>query len=634
MCGIAGFVAGPGFAAGDGERRRLLAAMTGTMAHRGPDGEGLWLENEVALGHRRLSIIDLAAGAQPMRDADGRAAVTFNGEIYNFLEIRRELEAKGYKFLTNSDTEILLNGYLAWGEGCLDRFEGMFAFAVWDRRRRVLFAARDRYGKKPFYYTLQNGVFAFASELSALKVLPGLRFETPRGMLAKFLAHEYCPTPETIFREVHKLKPAHYLVYENGQVANRPYWDLPVPDESTRESEEGLSRRLIELLAAATARRLVSDVPLGMFLSGGLDSSAVAALMTRNSSTVKTFSIGFTEASYDESKYARLVASRLGTEHHERILDAAACGELLPSIVERFDEPMSDPSIVPTYLLSGVTREKVTVALGGDGGDELFAGYETFYAFKLAEWYNRLPSFVRERVLDPLAGVLPMSSGYVNLRLAAQTFLAGARAPRWQRVQRWLAAFSPELLGGVLEGAGARALAPESLYARTRELYEGYPAADPLAKIFYVYARQYLLDYILVKVDRCSMLQSLEVRAPFLDRDVAEFVWRLPVALKLRGFTGKYLLRRALAGIVPPEVLRRPKRGFLIPVSQWLRGVLRPVMEELLGEAHLRRQGLFNPGQVRRLVSEHVSGAADHRRPLWTLLVLQIWLRRNAPTIV
>jgi len=634
MCGIAGFVAGPGFAAGDGERRRLLAAMTGTMTHRGPDGEGLWLENEVALGHRRLSIIDLACGAQPMLDADGRAAVTFNGEIYNFREIRRELEGKGFVFKTNSDTEILLNGYLAWGEGCLDRFEGMFAFALWDRRRRILFAARDRYGKKPFYYTLQNGVFAFASELTALRVLPGLRFETPRRTLAKFLAHEYTPTPETIFREVYKLGPAHYLVLEAGKLITRPYWDVPVPDETTRESEADLGRRLIELLDAATAKRLVSDVPLGMFLSGGLDSSAVAALMTRHSSTVKTFSIGFTEASYDESKYARLVAEHLGTEHHERILNATACGELLPSIVERFDEPMSDPSIVPTYLLSGVTREKVTVALGGDGGDELFAGYETFYAFKLAEWYNRLPAFAREHVLAPIAARLPMSSGYVNMRLAAQTFLAGARLPRWLRVQRWLSAFSPELLDGVMEDAGALALAPESLYARTRELYESYPSKDPLAKIFYVYARQYMLDYILMKVDRCSMLQSLEVRAPFLDRDVAEFVWRLPVSLKLRGFTGKYLLRRALAGIVPAQVLSRPKRGFLIPVSQWLRGVLRPQVEELLGEEHLRAQGLFNPAQVRRLVAEHASGAADHRRPLWALLVLQIWLRKNAPSIV
>ncbi|MBF0481404.1 MAG: asparagine synthase (glutamine-hydrolyzing) [Desulfovibrionaceae bacterium] len=634
MCGIAGFVAGPDFAPGDGERRRLLAAMAGTMAHRGPDGQGLWLENEAALGHRRLSIIDLAAGAQPMLDADGRAAVTFNGEIYNFLEIRRELEAKGFVFRTNSDTEVLLNGYLAWGEGCLDRFEGMFAFALWDRKRRVLFAARDRYGKKPLYYTLQNGVFAFASELTALRVLPCLRFETPRAMLAKFLAHEYAPAPETIFRGVHKLEPAHCLILEAGRIVTRPYWDLPVPDASTRESEADLGRRLIELLDAATARRLVSDVPLGVFLSGGLDSSAVAALMARHCSLVKTFSIGFEEASYDESKYARLVASGLGTEHHERILNATRCGELLPSIVERFDEPMSDPSIVPTFLLSGATREKVTVALGGDGGDELFAGYETFYAFKLAEWLSRLPSFASGRLLDAVAARLPMSAGYVNPRLAAQTFLAGAKLPRWLRVQRWLSAFSPELLSGVLAGGESRCLAQETLYARTRELYERYPSTDPLAKIFYVYARQYMLDYILVKVDRCSMLQSLEVRAPFLDRDVAEFVWRLPVSLKLRGFTGKYLLRRALSGIVPPQVLSRPKRGFLIPVSQWLRGVLGPLMEELLGEEHLRAQGLFNPAPVGRLVAEHLAGTADHRRPLWTLLVLQIWLRKNDPSII
>lgn len=615
--------------------------MTDTLAARGPDGEGQWVDGSAALAHRRLSIIDLATGAQPMQDQSARAIVTFNGEIYNYRELRAELQALGFAFATSSDTEVLLNAWLAWGEACLDRLEGMFAFALWDRPSQTLFAARDRYGKKPFFYTLQNGVLAFASELTALRRLPFLSLTTPRSTLARFLAYEYCPTPESIHQEVLKLPPAHFLVFKDGQLRSTPYWSLPVPEEAPRAAldripEAELCERLAALLDKAVARRLVSDVPLGVFLSGGLDSSLVAALMTRHSSRVKTFSIGFTEASYDESGYARLVAKRLGTEHHERILSANDCGALLPDIVERFDEPMSDPSIVPTYLLSALAREHVTVALGGDGGDELFAGYETFYALRIADWYNRLPGLLRKGVAEPLAGLLPMSTGYVNPRLAVQAFLDGAGAPPWQRVQRWLTPFGPELLRRIMpqDMRDAPHLSPEALFAPTRSLYDAYPAQTPLAKSFAVYARQYLLDYILVKVDRCSMMHSLEVRAPLLDRDLAEFVWRLPVDMKLRGLRGKHLLRKAAAGLVPDEVLRRPKRGFLIPVAGWLRGVLRPLMQDLLGEAALARQGLFDPQAVGRLMEEHLSGRADHRRPLWTMLVLQLWLRKNAPVIV
>jgi asparagine synthase (glutamine-hydrolysing) len=634
MCGIAGFILLPGGGAAPGaedERAALVTAMTDTMKTRGPDGAGVWVEGPAALGHRRLSIIDLAAGAQPMLDAGGRAAVTFNGEIYNYRELRAELEAKGFAFATGSDTEVILNGWLAWGEACLDRFEGMFAFALWDRKTRTLFAARDRYGKKPFFYTLQNGVFAFASELSALRALPFLRFTTSRRQIAQFLAYEYCPTPASIHREAAKLPPAHFLILrEGGEPRIAPYWTLPAPEERATAPEPELCERLVALLDRAVARRLVSDVPLGVFLSGGLDSSLVAALMARHG-PVKSFSIGFREASYDESPHARLVAGRIGSDHTERILDADACGALLPEIVERFDEPMSDPSIVPTYLLSKLTREKVTVALGGDGGDELFAGYETFYAMRLADWYARLPGFARAAA-GPLSGLLPQSSGYVNPRLMVRTFLDGADNPAWQRTQRWLTPFPPELLRRVMPGPGLD-LSPQAVFAPTRALYDACPADTPLAKSFAVFARQFLLDYILVKVDRCSMMHSLEVRAPLLDRDVAEFVWRLPVDLKLRGLKGKHLLRRAARGIVPDEILRRPKRGFLIPVAGWLRGVLRPLLLDVLSQGALKRQGLFDAQEVARLVEEHLSGRADHRRPLWTLLTLSLWLNRHKPEI-
>lgn len=635
MCGIAGLVhLRAQDVPADGERLAWLRAMTDVIERRGPDGQGHALYGQAALGHRRLSIIDLGTGGQPMEDANGLAAVTFNGEIYNYLEIKTRLEAKGYVFRTNSDTEIILNAYLDKGPACLDDFEGMFAFALWDKRDRTLFAARDRFGKKPFFYTLQNGVLAFASELTCLRVLPFLRLTIPIQAIARFLAYEYVPTPQSIYKEAQKLPPGHFLLLKDGNARVESYWEPPLPGEKAPGDERECCERLRELLAQAVKRRLVSDVPLGVFLSGGVDSSTVAALMAGMSSRVKTFSIGFTEASYDESRYARMVADRYRTEHHERILSADECGELLPGIVAKFDEPMADPSIVPTYLLSQVTREKVTVALGGDGPDELFAGYEYYSGFKFAEYYGRIPGFLRKGVIEPLARRLPQSAGYVNPRFVAETFLKGARAPRWLRAQTWLSAFHPDALAAVWSSPDKAMLAPENLFAPTRALYDRYPAKEPLARLFYLFARQYMLDYILVKVDRCSMMHSLEVRAPFLDRDVAEFAYSLPPSMKLHGFTRKYLLKKTAEGLLPREILYRQKRGFLIPSAKWLRESLRPQLMELTGEAFLRNQGLFDPKAVAAMRDEHLSGAKDHRKALWTLLVLQLWLQNNAAGIV
>ena len=630
MCGIAGFVNTGGNALPQ-DASRVLEAMTTRMAHRGPDGHGQLLSGPAALGHRRLSIIDLSSGGQPMEHHSGRCAVTFNGEIYNYREIKAELEAKGHAFRTSSDTEVILAGWLEWGPDCLDRFEGMFAFALWDGSSQTLFCARDRFGKKPFFYTLQNGTFVFASELSALALYPGLNLSVSPDTLARFLAYEYVPTPDSIYREVRKLPPSHYLLLRGGNVTVEPYWQLPGP-EPTRASEQELCEELRERLTRAVKRRLVSDVPLGVFLSGGIDSSIVAGLMAQLAPRIKTFSIGFKEASYDESSYARLVAKRWDTDHHERILAAEDCADLLPEIVTRFDEPMADPSIAPTYLLSKITREKVTVALGGDGADELFAGYEHFIGLKASRWYNALPGFVRAGVIAPLCRALPASEGYVNLRLGAATFLAGASQPEWLRIQTWLTALHPEQQRALWLAPGAGVLDRENLYASTRRFFERAPGAA-LDKAAHTYLRQFLLDYILVKVDRCTMMHSLEARAPFLDREVAEFACRLPFGFKLRGLTRKYILKKALADVLPREILTRNKRGFLIPVAKWLRGRLRPLMDELLGEAHLRAQGLFEPKAVRALVEEHASGRADRRKELWTMLVLQLWLKHNNPSI-
>lgn len=638
MCGIAGICqidASPLTP----EAGQWVKAMTDRMSHRGPDGEGQWSEGPVCLGHRRLSIIDLSGGGQPMHSADGQMTVTFNGEIYNYAELKDQLTALGGQFQTSSDTEVILEGYRIWGPDCLARFDGMFAFALWDNHQRRLFCARDRFGKKPFFYTVQNGRLYFASELTGLEQLLHLSLTMNPQAVMRYLAYEYVPTPHSVYTEVQSLPPSHMLLLQDGNQSISRYWDMPMPDESDQRSDSELCEELRFLLSRAVRRRMVSDVPLGVFLSGGIDSSIVAGLMARQSSTpIKTFSIGFSEASYDESRYARIVAKAFATDHHERVLSAEECADTLPGIISRMDAPMADASVAPTWLLSGVTREKVTVALGGDGADELWAGYEHYIGFKVAQWYNAAPAALRKNVVEPLAQLLPSSAGYINPRLAVATFLRAAHAPAWQRVQTMLTAFTPDMQKSILDAAFKAQqpgfLAPEVLFAPTREHYEHWQpqnAATPLARAFHVYARQFMLDDILVKVDRCSMLHSLEVRAPFLDKDAAEFAARLPISKKLHGFKRKWLLKKAFAELLPDEILYRNKRGFQIPVAQWLRGRMRPLMEDLLSESTLKAQGIFNYQAVRALMDEHISGRADLRKPLWTLLVFQLWWRARHP---
>ncbi|WP_411330163.1 asparagine synthase (glutamine-hydrolyzing) [Desulfovibrio desulfuricans] len=638
MCGIAGICqvdASPLTP----EAGQWVKAMTDRMSHRGPDGEGQWSSGPVCLGHRRLSIIDLSGGGQPMHSADGQMTVTFNGEIYNYAELKEQLTALGGQFQTSSDTEVILEGYRIWGPDCLARFDGMFAFALWDNQQRRLFCARDRFGKKPFFYTVQQGRLYFASELTGIEQLRHLSLTMDPQAVMRYLAYEYVPTPHSVYTEVQSLPPSHMLLLQDGNLSISRYWDMPMPDESDKRSDNELCEELRFLLSRAVRRRMVSDVPLGVFLSGGIDSSIVAGLMARQSSTaIKTFSIGFSEASYDESRYARIVAKAFATDHHERVLSAEECADTLPDIISRMDVPMADASVAPTWLLSGVTREKVTVALGGDGADELWAGYEHYIGFKVAQWYNAAPSALRKGIIEPLAQLLPSSAGYINPRLAVATFLRAAHAPAWQRVQTMLTAFTPDMQESILDSAFKAQqpgfLAPEVLFAPTREHYDHWQpqnAATPLARAFHVYARQFMLDDILVKVDRCSMLHSLEVRAPFLDKDAAEFAARLPVSRKLHGFKRKWLLKKAFAELLPDEILYRNKRGFQIPVAQWLRGRMRPLMEDLLSESTLKAQGIFNYQAVRALMDEHVSGRADLRKPLWTLLVFQLWWRARHP---
>ena len=491
MCGIAGICqvdASPLTP----EAGQWVKAMTDRMSHRGPDGEGQWSSGPVCLGHRRLSIIDLSGGGQPMHSADGQMTVTFNGEIYNYAELKEQLTALGGQFQTSSDTEVILEGYRIWGPDCLARFDGMFAFALWDNQQRRLFCARDRFGKKPFFYTVQQGRLYFASELTGIEQLRHLSLTMNPQAVMRYLAYEYVPTPHSVYTEVQSLPPSHMLLLQDGNLSISRYWDMPMPDESDKRSDNELCEELRFLLSRAVRRRMVSDVPLGVFLSGGIDSSIVAGLMARQSSTaIKTFSIGFSEASYDESRYARIVAKAFATDHHERVLSAEECADTLPGIISRMDVPMADASVAPTWLLSGVTREKVTVALGGDGADELWAGYEHYIGFKVAQWYNAAPSALRRGIIEPLAQLLPSSAGYINPRLAVATFLRAAHAPAWQRVQTMLTAFTPDMQESILDDAFKAQqpgfLAPEVLFAPTREHYDHWQqqnAATPLARAF------------------------------------------------------------------------------------------------------------------------------------------------------
>ncbi len=642
MCGIAGLLRLNGEPLPE-EAKSVVKAMTDCMPYRGPDGEGFWQSGPVCFGHRRLSIIDLAGGKQPMTDPKQDFCIVFNGEIYNFKDLRTELEKQGAHFSSSSDTETLLYSYIAWGTECLARLEGMFAFAIWDKKRRRLFAARDHFGKKPFYYTFQSGFFAFSSELGSLATLArkcffaDFSFHVSPEALCRYLAYEYVPSPASIYRECQVLDPANYLVVEDGKIRTGQYWELPWPAPALQIPESEAAEELESLMTRAVRMRMISDVPLGVFLSGGIDSSIVTGLMARLSEKpVKTFSIGFTEASYDESSYAEIAARYFHTEHYNRILSAEECAEQLPGIVSAMDTPMADASCAPVWLLSSLTREHVTVALGGDGADELWAGYEHYIGFRIAQWYRKLPLWIREKIIEPLVRYLPESAGYINLRLAVKTFLAGANAPDWLRVQTMLTANGPaiqeKMLAPSFKEVIGDGLETDILFAPTKARYEkwqGGQGITPLARAFHVYVRQFMLDDILVKVDRCSMLHSLEVRAPFLDKKVTEFVGRLPVSCKLRGFRRKYLLKKAFANLLPPQILKRNKRGFQIPVAQWLRGKLRPMLEELLDEKVLLEQGIFEPKGVKKMMELHFSGKSDLRKQLWTLLVLQLWWKAN-----
>ena len=627
MCGIIGFINQDRHKPAN---ERIARAMNDAITHRGPDDEGFYFNGHVALGMRRLSIIDLAGGHQPISNEDGSVWVVFNGEIYNYRELREGLLARGHALRTNSDTETIVHLYEDYGDDLVQHLNGMFGFALWDERRQRLLVARDRMGEKPLYFTQTDEAFAFASELKALVHHPSVERRVNLLALRKYLQYEFVPSPHTMLEGVHKLLPAHRLIFEKGSWRTESYWRLSYEGERLKISEQEAAEEVHRRLREAVRMRLVSDVPLGVLLSGGIDSSTMAEMACEAAGgRVKTFSIAFEEKSFDESSYARKVAAQLGTEHYEERFTERQMLDIVPEIPRLLDEPLGDGSLIPTFLLSRFTRQHVTVALGGDGGDELFAGYPTYGAHRMAKLYRMIPQFVRSGLIEPAVARLPVSTENLSLDFKAKRFVRGASHAAGTRHAIWMGSydaaeqrelFRPEIITACPDEEVFDEILPYNRLNGHGNLIEQMMALD---------ARLYLAECVLFKVDRASMAASLETRAPFLDHAFIEFVLKLPVEMKLKGqisgWTGKYILKKAMRGRLPDEVIDRPKKGFGMPVAKWVNGELRSFVRDTFSPDRLNRGGLFNADYVQRLLDEHESGLADHRKLIWTLLMFEMW---------
>lgn len=625
MCGICGYV--------HQDRQRVvhephLRGMNESITHRGPDSEGYYIQPGVALAMRRLSIIDVVGGAQPIFNEDKTLAIIFNGEIYNFQEVRTRLLQEGHQFCTQTDTECIVHAYESWGVDCLDQLNGMFAFALWDTREQKLFLARDRTGIKPLYYADLDGTLVFGSELKALLQYPEMPRELDYFALDEYLTFEYIPAPHSIFRHIKKLPPGHALTYQDGKVRIWSYWDLKLEqseDDAIGPRFEERAAEFRSVLKDVVRHEMISDVPLGVLLSGGIDSSSVAALMTEISTQqVKSFSITFEDASFDEARFARLVADHLGTEHHELRLTGAMALEVLERIPRFMDEPLADSSLVPTMLLSGFVRQHVTVALGGDGGDEMLAGYSTLQAHRLMTTYKRVVPGPLRQVALSLVNRLPVSFNNISADFKLKRFARGHNLPMEVRHQSWLGSFNAAEKEMILSRPLLRHWS--ATYNTVLEHRARAAAQNALNVILYLDLKMYLDGDILPKVDRASMSHSLEVRVPFLNYDVLSFLERIPIDYKLRGLTTKALLRKAMENDLPGEILNRGKKGFNMPVARWLNNELRDWTYDLLSRDRLQRQGIFNADGVQQLLADHMARRRDARKHLWTLLMFQVWL--------
>jgi asparagine synthase (glutamine-hydrolysing) len=622
VCGIAGRI---NYVSERPVSPSLVQGMCDLLAHRGPDGSGIWTSGHAGLGHRRLAIIDLSdAGKQPMSTSDGQVWLTFNGEIYNFLELRAELESLGHRFRSQTDSEVILYAYREYGVECINRLRGMFALAIWDQPHRRLLVARDRLGKKPLFYTSDSDGIAFASEPKAFLADPSFSPAANPEALSAYLTYQYVPAPMCAFAGVHKLPPAHYLVVEDGRVTVRRYWKLSYAAKSNLTEAEAVDE-LRSRLREAVKIRLVSDVPLGAFLSGGIDSGSIVALMSElGAAPVRTFSIGFEEKEYDELEYARLVANRYETQHREFVVRPNAL-EILPRLVWHYNEPFADSSAIPTYILSELTRRYVTVALNGDAGDENFAGYERYRANVLASRYDEIPPMLR-RPIDLVARMVPASGTSGSVMSRGKRFLEALGEGRERRYIRWMSHFHPLLKGELCQADFQEAAGPDPSDILLRS-YAASDAPDFVDATLDVDVNNYLPDDLLVKVDIATMAHGLEGRSPLLDHPLMEFAASLPSRFKMNGGIKKYILKEAVKPLLPKEIIERPKMGFGVPLEHWFRHELKELAHDVLLSDSLRQRGYFHERVIRRLLDEHTRGVRAWHYQLWNLLMFESWHR-------
>lgn len=624
MCGIVGFV----YKEKRPAEREILENMNHAIFHRGPDEDGFFLKDNIALAMRRLAIIDLAGGQQPIFNSDRTKAIVFNGEIYNYQELRKELLENGHKFYTNSDTEVIIHLYDEYGPDCLQYLRGMFAFAIWDDVEKSLFIARDRVGKKPLLYSHQpKGDLIFGSEFSALLQHPAVGREVDYEAIDSYMTYLCVPAPKTAFKQIRKLEPGHWLLWKNGEIKTERYW-LPDFNNKIKISAKEAEQETLRLLRESVKMRMISEVPLGAFLSGGVDSSAVVALMAEVSEKpVKTFSIGFEEQDFSELKYAKKVAKHVGAEHHEFIVKPDAL-EVLPLLVEHYGEPYADSSAIPTYYVSRETRKHVTVALNGDGGDESFAGYERYVAMNLAEKYHKIPKILRKSVIEKGINLIPTSEFKRSRLRDGKRFIKAASLSKVERYFRWMGSvqddsktelYSPNFKSGIAANAAIDTLAVWFAKANGAGIVDTSMFVDQMT---------YLPNDLLVKVDIASMANSLEARSPLLDHKVIEFAASLPQHIKLKSTETKSLLKRVAAKLVPAEVIYRKKMGFGVPIGHWFRGEMKEFLRENLLSERFANRGLFKQDVIQRLVHEHTNSEKDHVWQLWTLLMLELWFQR------
>ena len=616
MCGIAGF---------SWKDEEAITQMTQVLAHRGPDDQGVLTEDGISLGHRRLSIIDLSErGHQPMCNEDSSVWIAYNGEIYNFQELRNELQAKGHTFKSGTDTEVIVHAFEEYGPDCVKRFNGMFAFAIWDRKKGELLLARDRLGIKPLYYYLHNNKLVFGSEIKAVVRNPAVKRDVNPQALYRYMGYEFVPAPETIFRHIYKLQPGHYLRYKAGKADLTQYWDLRFQDEG--HTKKHYEEQMREILTESVRKRLISDVPLGVFLSGGLDSSTVVALMSRcGVDPIQTFSLGYVDPSFSELDYAEVVAKQFNTQHTVLMIDPIT-PDLIEQAVWHLDEPMTDLSAIPFYLICRKAREHVTVCLSGEGGDEVLAGYDRFRASKLNGYYELIPGCVRRAIVSPLVNALPdqaQKKGAINM---LKRFIDGGMLPAEGGHMRWQYFGTPGKESQLFSSKIISEINADP-FGPIRDHIQHCNSKKRIDREIYVDLKYAMPDSPLMKVDKMSMAHGLEVRVPFLDHEFVDFCATMPGNLKLGGFTTKKIFRSAMQGILPDSIRSRGKQGYSFPIKNWLRNELNDYMKEALNSSPLINDA-FNPSYIQRLIKEHEEYKANHNHILWALINLAVWHRQ------